>query len=132
MFENNCLSQLVKEPTHYLGNILDILLTDKPGIIYSLKIGDHKENVTSDHFTINFHVLTTLITKKAKHKKRKIYNCKKADWKAINEEFAKTDWNSILDGKNAHCAWRDFKFKLFAVIDQYIPKITLKDSQNPP
>ena len=127
MFENNCLSQLIKEPTHYLGNVLDILLTDKPGIISSLKIGDHKEDVTSDHFTISFHVLTTFITKKAKHKKRKIYNFKKADWMAINEEFAKTDWNSILNGKDAHCAWRDFKFKIFAVIDHYIPKITLKD-----
>ena len=68
IFENNCLTQLIKQPTHYLGNLLDILLTDKPSIISNLNIGDHKEDVSSDHFPISFHVLTPLVTKKAKHK----------------------------------------------------------------
>ena len=132
MFENNCLTQLIKQPTHYLGNVLDILLTDKPSIISNLNIGDHKEDVSSDHFPISFHVLTPLVTKKAKHKKRKIYNFKKADWKAINEKFAKTDWNSMLDGKDTHSAWHTFKTNIFTVIDCHIPKITLKVAQNPP
>ena len=118
------------QPTHYLGNVLDILLTDKPSIISNLNIGDHKEVVSSDYYPISFHVLTTLITKKVKQKKRKIYNFKKADWKAINEQFAKTNLNTILDGKDAHFVWRDFKLNFFAVIDHHIPKVTLKDSQN--
>ena len=132
MFENNCLTQLIKQSTHYLGNLLDILLTDKPNIISNLNIGDHKEDVSSDHFPISFNVLAPLVAKKVKQKKRKIYNFKKADWKAINEQFAKTDWNSILDGKDTHSAWHDFKTKIFAVIDHHIPKITLKNAQNPP
>ena len=109
-----------------------ILLTDKPSIISNLNIGDHKEDVSSDHFPISFHVLTSLVTKKAKHKKRKIYNFKKADWKAINENFAKTNLNSILDGKDTHSAWHTFKTNIFAVTNCHIPKITLKDAQNPP
>ena len=59
MFENNCLTQLIKQPTHYLSNLLDILLTDKPNIISNLNIGDHQEDVSSDHFPISFHVLTS-------------------------------------------------------------------------
>ena len=117
MFENNCLTQLIKQPTHYLGNLLDILLTDKPNIISNLNIGDHKEDVSSYHFPISFNVLAPLVAKKVKQKKRKIYNFKKADWKAINEQLAKTDWNSILDGKDIHSAWHDFKTKIFAVKD---------------
>ena len=132
MFENNCLTQLIKQPTHYLGNLLDILLTDKPNIISNLNIGDHKEDVSLDHFPLSFNVLAPLVAKKVKQKKCKIYNLKKADWKAINEQFAKTDWNSILDGKDTHSAWHDFKTKIFAVIDHHIPKITLKNAQNPP
>ena len=132
MFENNCLTQMISQPTHYLGNVLDILLTDKPSIISNLNIGDHKEVVSSDHYPISFHVLTTLVTKKVKQKKCKIYNFKKANWKAINEQFAKTNWNTILDGKDAHLAWRDFKLNFFSVIDNHIPKISLRDSQNPP
>ena len=132
MFENSCLTQMISLPTHYSGNVLDILFTDKPSIISNLNIGDHKEVVSSDHYPLSFHVLTTLITKKVKQKKRKIYNFKKADWKAINEQFAKTNWNTILDGKDAYLAWRDFKLNFFAVIDHHIPKVTLKDSQNPP
>ena len=100
MFENNCLTQLIKQPTHYLGNLLDILLTDKPNIISNLNIGDHKEDVSLDHFPISFNVLAPSVAKKVKQKKRKIYNFKKA----INEQFAKTDWNSILDGKDTHSA----------------------------
>ena len=72
MFENNCLTQLIKQPTHYLGNLLDILLTDKPNIISSLNIGDHKEDVSSDHIPISFNVLAPLVAKKVKQKKRKI------------------------------------------------------------
>ena len=69
MFENNCLTQLIKQPTHYLGNLLDILLTDKPNIISNLNIGDHKEDVSSDHFPISFNVLAPLVAKKVKQKK---------------------------------------------------------------
>ena len=59
MFENNCLTQMISQPTHYLGNVLDMLLTDKPSIISNLNIGGHKEVVSSDHYPISFHVLTT-------------------------------------------------------------------------
>ena len=59
MFENNCLTQMISQPTHYLGNVLDILLTDKPSIISNLNIGGHKEVVSSDHYPISFHVLAT-------------------------------------------------------------------------
>ena len=53
-FGNNNLSQLVTIPTHYLGNTLDILLSDKPSTISNIAVKDHNEIIKSDHFAITF------------------------------------------------------------------------------
>ena len=33
LFEENCLTQILRSPTHYRGNVLDLLLTDDPSIV---------------------------------------------------------------------------------------------------
>ena len=38
VFEDHCLSQLLKSPTHYKGNILDLVLTDEPNIVRDIYI----------------------------------------------------------------------------------------------
>ena len=46
-------TQLIKEPTHKLGNCLDLLLTDVPGVVDPL-IDHHHGNF--DHSSISFYV----------------------------------------------------------------------------
>ena len=52
MFEENCLTQILSSPTHYRGNLLDLLLSDAPSIIKNICIADHNEYVKSDHYSV--------------------------------------------------------------------------------
>ena len=54
LFEDNCLTQLLHSPTHYRGNLLDLVLTDAPQIIKNIYIADHDKFVKSDHYAVNF------------------------------------------------------------------------------
>ena len=56
MFNNLGLDQLVNEPTHILGNLLDLLLTDNPGLISDLKVNEGWHLTKSDHFPFSFNV----------------------------------------------------------------------------
>ena len=38
VFEDHCLFQLLKSPTYYKGNILDLVLTDEPNIVRDVYI----------------------------------------------------------------------------------------------
>jgi len=54
LFQLN-LTQLVDKPTHNLGNILDLIITNNEDIIYDLII--HPQNykpISTDHFLISF------------------------------------------------------------------------------
>ena len=46
------LEQLINVPTHKLGNTLDLVLTDKRGLISDLLIPDFKKPCQSDHFCV--------------------------------------------------------------------------------
>ena len=52
---NNHLHQLIKEPTHIKGNILDLVLTDSPELIDNLCV--HNCTYSSDHFLISASVM---------------------------------------------------------------------------
>ena len=49
LFDSLNLTQLINSPTHYRGNILDILLSDIPSTISNIVIRGHNEHVKSDH-----------------------------------------------------------------------------------
>ena len=86
-FGNNNLSQLVTIPIHYLGNTLDILLSDKPSTISNIAVKDHNEIVKSDHFAITFDMKFTNLISRNRGMKRIIRNYKKANWIAISNEI---------------------------------------------
>ena len=56
LFEENCLTQILRSPTHCRGNVLDLLLTDDPSIVKNICIADHYEYIKSDHFAIRFNL----------------------------------------------------------------------------
>ena len=84
IFANHNLSQLITFPTHYLGNTLDILLSNVPSAVSNIKICDHNEYVKSDHFAITFDIIFSKLISRNKGSKRTIRNYKKANWRDIN------------------------------------------------
>ena len=45
VFEDHCLFQLLKSPTHYKGNILDLVLKDEPNIVRYIYISLSTTNI---------------------------------------------------------------------------------------
>ena len=121
-FSNFGLDQLVNVPTHKHGNLLDLILTDKPGLISKTSVSDYKLPCYSDHFCVSFSINCSF--KRIKLPKREVYNFKRANWEALNSDLNTVDWNFVMQG-DMHKAWQSFKEKLFHVIDKHIPKIKI-------
>ena len=132
LFEENCLTQILRSPKHYKGNVLDLLLTDDPSIVKNICIADHYEYIKSDHFAIRFNLDIEGAVKRLKRPKRSVRNFKKADWLAINNDLSRINWSHYVDYTDINTAWCDFKSILNNICDQHIPKITLKNCNNLP
>ena len=130
MFFNLGMEQLIDKPTHIKGNILDLLLTDNSGLISNLNVNKGWHITKSDHFPITFEV--NLRAKAKPRAKRVIYNFKRANWDCINHDISHTNWEQILNYDDIESSWSHFKSALFSITDKYIPKIKLKNANQPP
>ena len=129
-FNDLSLSQVINHPTHRKGNILDLILCDKPDHINDVQIDSDSGFGGSDHFSIIFKL--NLDARRKKSSKRTIYNFKRADWDGMNSEFLATNWDNILLNQNIDLAWDNLKNKFFEISDRYIPKIKINDEFQPP
>ena len=130
MFNNLGMDQLINEPTHKLGNILDLLLTDDPRLISNVNVNGSWNLCKSDHFPITFHV--NLRAKKRQQAERKVNNFKCANWDSINLHLSLTNWDNLLSDNDIEACWSNFKTALFSIIDVNIPKLTLRNNNQPP
>lgn len=129
MFNDLGLSQMIQTPTHEKGRILDILLTNVPGIISNINVLDKDKVCNSDHFGILFDLKTKI---KHKNKKVKLLNYKKANWEGLNTDLKSVKWDRYLKCSEPEYAWSSFKNILFHFINKHIPTITVKNHDQPP
>ena len=131
VFDSLGLHQLVKSPTHYKGNILDLVLSTQQNSISNLSVFDNDAFCKSDHNPITFNVRTR--SSRTKATRRRSFNFKKANWRALNEDLAKINWNSMIDNSaNIETAWLKFKQTLLDTANRHIPTITFKSDFQPP
>ena len=129
LFQDLGFTSMVNESTHRDGNILDLVLTNQPGIVKNLNIEPDKI-CNSDHFSVTFKIAKRIKTKKPM--RNKIFNYKRADWVGMNDEIRNTDWSHILDNHSTIVAWNAFKSKLDIIMRKYIPMISVKFKKQPP
>ena len=80
MLEENCLTQILSSPTHYRGNLIDLLLSDALSIIKKIRIADHNEYIKYDHlYAVRFNIDVKGVVKRLKPPKRSVRNYKKAN-----------------------------------------------------
>ena len=132
IFANHNLSQLITFPTHYLGNTLDIILSDVPSAVSNIKICDHNEYVKSDHFAITFDMIFSKLISRNKGSKRTIRNYKKANWRDINNALRTINWHRSIDYMDINSSWDNFKLILNSIYNQHIPNITIQSKQTLP
>ena len=118
-------SQLISEPTHKDGNVLDLLFTNIPNTVENINILGQDEVCSSDHFGINFNIKLDVPLRKSV--KRSIYDYSRADWKSINFELKRVGWDSLLGMHDPHTSWPVFRAILSIICDKYIPKKIIKN-----
>ena len=130
LFDNLGLTQLVKEPTHNKGNILDLVLATQPYSLSNLTVLDNTL-CKSDHRAIKFELKVK--TNRIKAPKRQIYNFKKANWVGLNEDLSKVNWHTLINSNDdIELSWQKFKSTLLVNVDKNIPKIKIKSEFQPP
>ena len=117
-------------PTHYRGNLLDLVLTDAPQIIKNIYIADHDEFVKSDHYAVNFSIDIRGAVKRLKPIKRSARNYTKAKWENINDELANVNWTQKIDYTDIDTAWLNFRNILNKICDRHIANVTIKNNTN--
>ena len=130
MFSDLGLTQLINQPTHEKGNLLDVLLTKFPCNISNCKVADKDYICKSDHYGIHFELNSK--AKREKSVKRAIYNLKKANWSKLNEDLSKIKWHKLLNSNNIEHGWNVFKQHLFENVNKHIPKIKIQSEFQPP
>jgi len=122
--EEEGISQLVSFPTHYKGNILDLVLTNVPDRVTS--ISDVGRLGKSDHV-----MLEILAGKSCEVSRRTVKSWNKADWNSIRRETAEVPWRTILAQGTVQEAWDIFKNHIEDLVKKYVPTHTLRSRQRP-
>ena len=80
----------------------------------------------SDHAVLTFTFNAYL---DGSYSEKIIYKYDKADYKKMTEMMT-LDWNSVLENSSVDKQWQCFYSKLLSVVDECVPKIYVKPSQN--
>ena len=115
--------QLITEPTHKLGNTLDLVLTNAPHRIQNLHIDNTLCSQHSDHFLISANVLNSSQNARSMGNNQYILLYSKADFASM-EHFLDSASNAYISANldNVEHAWSILKQMLTDGCDQFIPK----------
>ena len=129
LFGDLGLQQMICQPTHQAGRILDLLLTTRESTVREISVASQHTVCHSDHFAINF-----LIDSKVERviHKRKTLNFKKANWEGLNKALNSVKWDSLIGNDESETSWKKFKVVLSSLIDKFIPTVVVKDNNHPP
>ena len=118
--------QYVTEPTHASGNILDLVLCNRDGMVSEVKTDGRIGK--SDHDMVSFKMH---IKKAEELDKRLFYNYSKADFKAMREAIIKTDWEEEWKDRVVNEIWNSLKNTILNLMAKHIPKKSRKKRNDP-
>ena len=130
VFEHN-LSQLIAEPTHNGGNLLDVILTntncvENISVRKSLPYG-----LSSDHYLINFSLNCTHEAKASINFCESVFDYSHADWNGFLTFLESHNFTSYFGISDVEALWSYLKNLLQQALNQNVPRITLKSRQQP-
>ena len=106
------------------------MFTNIPDSVKSIRVLDHRESCLSDHFGISFDI--NFSVRRKKQPKKKVYNYSKANWKELNYDLKRVDWDNLIGSFDTHSAWPVFKNILKSLCDKHIPKRNVRSEFQPP
>jgi len=126
---NHNLIQCVVGPTHCAGNTLDITLTNLDSLCHIDTLTSLPTNLSSDHYMIFLLIEHTLSKPTTTHKQRLDYS--NANWEDMNHFLSQYDFTLALNSDNIEFIWFYLKTAVNSAINLYIPKISVKETNQP-
>ena len=120
------MEQHVMEPTHVSGNVLDLILCDREGLINSVRTLGRLGK--SDHEIVAFEV--KLDPKRAGNQCASL-NFSKANFSKMRTALASEDWNE-MEGMDVNGMWSCVKEKLQKLIESNTPVKKIRKNSSPP
>ncbi len=113
--------QLVFEPTHYQGNILDLILISEPNLIQNVKVNSPIPGC--DHNPVSS-VWVVGTCGSQNHDEPISFKCKflNANYDALNFELLKMDWSNIFLGIfDVNELWTVYMNIITDLVNKYVP-----------
>ena len=122
------LTQVIKEPTHYQGNILDLVFTNNIHLIHNTIVVPSLRNISHHSMvTIQTQYKAPIQTEDPKDSPRLSpldylnFHSKESNWKAMNNELNK-DWENLLNNKSPSEMLEDIYTTIHQVSETHIPR----------
>ena len=129
VFEHN-LSQLVHEPTHIHGNILDLILTNCSDYISDVSIFNHNIRLFSDHSIISFS-LSLSAPSTAWETSHFVFDFPKANLEGLFDFLFIYDFTPCLLSDDVETVWSLIKLAIYDAMNLFIPKVQICCYQYP-
>ena len=127
---DNSLTQLIDQPTHVKGNILDLLLSNSSDWVTNLTLASDNHWVSSDHFVVTFH-LSQLIHPTPTITPKYVFDFPKANYDAILSYLFDFDYSLCLQSQDVDSIWHTIKNSIHTAMNTFIPKVRLRRHQFP-
>ena len=121
------MEQHVKFPTHDSGNVLDLVLCNREGMIQEVKAEERVGK--SDHNIVTFEIC---IGGRKERRKRETFNYRKTDFATMRKSLSETNWSHEWDGRDVNGMWDDLKKRIKGLMTTHIPMKTVKEMMQPP
>ncbi len=120
--------QMNQIPSNSQGNMLDLILSTSPQGYSAIK--KYESSFRTDHAILTFDRSQGLTNEKPTAKY--INNYKKADFANLNRAIHRSNLCEVIMGNDINTDWNVWLHSVHSLIDQYIPKVKIKDSSQPP
>ena len=118
------------EPTHIMGNILDLVITSAGINIVDLSITPSVQHIFSDHFIVSFIPLCNIIPTLT-CKPRYVFDFPKADLDSLCSYLLDVDFSVCFQSNDIEFIWFSIKSFIYDAMLLYIPKVRLRSRQGP-
>ena len=119
LFAKN-FQQIIHEPTHIHGNVLDLVLTTNPERIHSLSITDvSSSSCKCDHYLVEFYVISKYCSRND-ISSCSVFNYAAGDYDGM--ECYLLDKSFDFTCNNIEEVWLHLKFEIFSACNVFIPK----------
>ena len=128
---DNTLIQLVDQPTHTRGNILNLILTSSTKCIAKLTIDTASNWSTSGHYGITFEILSQPALHSSCTVPKYVYDFPKANYNGILSYLLDFDYSLCMKSQDTDFIWATIKNSIHNAMDNFIPKVRLRRHQFP-